>query len=283
MKGEMTKMQTSFNIQDGTGSELLEQLNNAFKSLATNNSGGTEPEETYGGMFWLDTSQTNKILKQRTADNTAWITFGEIDENGLFHSANTLASDDESVTKKGNIFNAANKLVLLNEQGALPELDGSLLTLPTKATTSLDNLTDEGKAKFDGEWIDAGHTTIFSNRALSTSNASIEFLLDFLPDDNIYEVIFNIGITLTYPNNYCYGSVGLSTDIISSPFAAHRNSGSAASGHNYTTATIIIPVKNKKIYLSGDSQNRYSTAHLVAVAYHKLGIGFEAISQNEET
>ena len=149
MKGEMTKMQTSFNIQDGTGSELLEQLNNAFKSLATNNSGGTEPEETYGGMFWLDTSQTNKILKQRTADNTAWITFGEIDENGLFHSANTLASDDESVTKKGNIFNAANKLVLLNEQGALPELDGSLLTLPTKATTSLNNLTADGEARFD--------------------------------------------------------------------------------------------------------------------------------------
>ena len=80
------------------------------------------------------------------------------------------------------------------------------------------------------------------------SNASIEFLLDFLPDDNVYEVLINIGINLAYPNNYCYGSVGLSTDIIASPFAASRNSGSAAAGNIYTKAAIIIPVKNKKIY-----------------------------------
>lgn len=176
---------------------------------------------------------------------------------------------------------------LINEGETLTVQNGQLVSsrigeqLANKADIDLNNLSSTGVEKFDGEWIDAGYTIIFLNRALSTSNASIEFLLDFLPDDNIYEVIFNIGITLAYPNNYCYGSVGLSTDIISSSFPAYRNSGSAAAGNIYTTATIIIPVKNKKIYLSGDSQNRYSTANLIAIAYRKLGTGFEATTQNE--
>ena len=140
------------NILDGSGSELLEQLNGAFKTLASSNSGGTEPEETYGGQFWLDTSQTNKILKQRTADNTAWTTLGEIDGDGLFHPANTLASDDETVTKKGNVFNAANKLVLLDSTGKLPMLNGSLLTnltIPTSAAKShyIEAGSDHSKVK----------------------------------------------------------------------------------------------------------------------------------------
>lgn len=184
---------------------------------------------------------------------------------------------------------AADAINLINEGETLTVVDGKLTSaalidagsigeqLTNKADIDLNNLSSTGVEKFDGEWIDAGNTAIFLNRALSTSNASIQFLLDFLPDDNVYEVLFNMGINLMYPNNYCYGSVGLSTDIISSIFPAYRNSGSAAAGNIYTTATIIIPVKNKKIYLSGDSQNRYSTANLIAIAYRKLGTGFEAI------
>ena len=155
--------------------------------------------------------------------------------------------------------------------------------IPTKADITLNNLDDEGKEKFGGDWTGAGHIIIFSNRDLNTSSTPLEFMLDFLPDDNIYEVILNIGVNLTYGNSYCYGSVGLSMDIISSPFAAHRASGSATAGHIYTKNTAIIPVKNKKIYLSGDPQNKYSKGELVAVAYRKLGTGFETITQNEET
>ena len=93
-------MQKSVTKQDGSGSEVLEQLNNAFETLASSNSGGTEPQQTYSGMLWLDTSSTDSVLKQRNADNTGWATIGTIDEDGLFHPANTVASDDETVTKK---------------------------------------------------------------------------------------------------------------------------------------------------------------------------------------
>lgn len=129
-------MQKTISIVDGSGSELLEQLNDAFQTLASNNSGGTEPEITYGGMFWLDTSAAKKVVKQRSADNTAWVTLGTIDKDGLFHPANTVASNDATVTKKGNTFNTANSLVLLDSTGKLPMLNGSLLTnltLPTSA------------------------------------------------------------------------------------------------------------------------------------------------------
>lgn len=131
-------MQKSINIQDGTGAELLEQLNGAFETLATNFTGGTEPQITYAGMDWLDSSGTNAVWKRRSADNTSWIEMGSFDEDG-FHPSNAVSSADSTVTKKGNVFNGANQLVLLNSEGKLPTLNGSLLTnltIPTKTATT---------------------------------------------------------------------------------------------------------------------------------------------------
>ena len=144
--------QKSIQIIDGSGSEVLAQLNDAFETLATNNSGGVEPQPTYAGMLWLDTSGSEKILKQRTADNSAWSILGNFDTDNLFHPANTISSSDETITKKGNIFNAANSLVLLDSTGKLPMLNGSLLTnltLPTSTakTHFLEPGSDHSKLK----------------------------------------------------------------------------------------------------------------------------------------
>lgn len=127
-------MQKSISIQDGSGSEVLQELNEAFETLATDFSGGTEPQPTYAGMSWLDTSEENAVLKKRSADNTTWVVIGTITEDG-FQPANAVAADDATVTKKGNTFNTANSLLLLDSQGRLPALNGSLLTnltIPTK-------------------------------------------------------------------------------------------------------------------------------------------------------
>lgn len=78
-------MQSSVQIQDGTGLEVLTQLNAAFQTLASCNSGSSEPSETYPAMFWLDTSGTNAVLKQRNADNTVWVERGTF-INNEFHS-----------------------------------------------------------------------------------------------------------------------------------------------------------------------------------------------------
>lgn len=79
-------MQTSIVIEDGTGSEVLTQMNNAFESLASNFTGGSEPTETYPGMIWMDTSQPNTVKKQRNTDNSGWIILGTFID-GVFYNA----------------------------------------------------------------------------------------------------------------------------------------------------------------------------------------------------
>lgn len=65
-----------------------------------------------------------------------------------------LDISDATVTKQGNIFNGENQLVMLNSNGQLPPIDGSLLTgisvdatsstydMPTLATNSIDTNND---------------------------------------------------------------------------------------------------------------------------------------------
>lgn len=177
-------MQKSISIADGTGAELLEQLNGAFETLATNFTGGTEPQLTYAGMDWMDTSGTNTVWKRRSADNTSWITMGTYDEDG-FHPSNTVSSDDSTVTKKGNVFNGANQLVLLNSEGKLPTLNGSLLTnltIPTKAATThyLEAGSDHSKILIKGgtsiEVSTSEGTKLFQN--VSDTEYSFTQLLD---------------------------------------------------------------------------------------------------------
>ena len=177
-------MQKSISIADGTGAELLEKLNGAFETLATNFTGGTEPQLTYAGMDWIDTSGTNAVWKRRNADNTSWITMGTYDEDG-FHPSNTVSSDDSTVTKKGNVFNGANQLVLLNSEGKLPTLNGSLLTnltIPTKAATThyLEAGSDHSKILIKGgtsiEVSTSEGTKLFQN--VSDTEYSFTQLLD---------------------------------------------------------------------------------------------------------
>lgn len=153
----------------------------------------------------------------------------------------------------------------------------------TKANSALDNLTDDGKAKFDGKWTNTNHIIVFEGRDLSTSSTLVPFTLDFLPDNGEYEILFTTGVQLIYNNTYCYGSIDISSDIINNPFPCVRISGSASTGHVYIKGTIILPVKNKKIYLSGETENRNSKGDLTAIAYRKLGVGFETTNESEVT
>ena len=56
----------------------------------------------------------------------------------------------------------------------------------TKADTSLDTLTADGEAKFDGKWTITNNIIVFEGRVLSTSSTLVPFTLDFLPDNGEY-------------------------------------------------------------------------------------------------
>jgi hypothetical protein len=55
-------------------------LNNALAALVSNSSGSTEPSATFAHQFWVDTSADPSVLKQRNADDDAWITIGTLNQ-----------------------------------------------------------------------------------------------------------------------------------------------------------------------------------------------------------
>ena len=148
---------------------------------------------------------------------------------------------------------------------------------PTKANTALSNLTDEGKAKFDGQWVKGGGY-IFQNRTLSTSTSPVQFTISFLPDNDIYELLLYSYIT-NISNSTFDGIIHVNTDIVSGVVVGHiwQNTQGALG------CSTIVPVSNKRLYLVGASFNSNARGSLSCIGYRKVGIGFEATTQNEET
>lgn len=93
--------QNSITINDGTGAQVLADINAALDTLATLHSGATAPGNPQAGMLWVDTSATPARLKIRNSDNTAWTDVGSIDEPGL-HTAQELLDKIKTVDGAGS-------------------------------------------------------------------------------------------------------------------------------------------------------------------------------------
>ena len=72
--------QHDMNIANQGFPAFREDLNNALPALASNNAGAAEPSAMFAHQWWVDTSATPNLLKQRNADNDAWITVGSLDQ-----------------------------------------------------------------------------------------------------------------------------------------------------------------------------------------------------------
>ena len=83
-------------LANQSGSSFRSDLNNALAAIVSSNSSATEPATPYAYQYWIDTSATPELIKQRNSTNDGWITLGEI--NGQ-----TLASDG-TVAKPGIAF-----------------------------------------------------------------------------------------------------------------------------------------------------------------------------------
>ena len=73
-------------LANQSGSSFRQDLNNALAAIVSQNSSATEPATTYSYQYWIDTSATPALIKQRNAANDAWITLAEVD-------GQTLAAD----------------------------------------------------------------------------------------------------------------------------------------------------------------------------------------------
>lgn len=90
--------QHDYSLANQSGSAFRSDLNNALAAIVSQNSGSAEPTTKYAYQYWVDTSTTPALLKQRNAANSDWITLAEID-------GQTLAADG-TVAKPGISFAA---------------------------------------------------------------------------------------------------------------------------------------------------------------------------------
>jgi hypothetical protein len=72
--------QSDMNIANQGFPAFRSDLNSALAALVSNSSGSTEPSDTFAHQFWVDTSANPNILKQRNADDDAWVTIGSINQ-----------------------------------------------------------------------------------------------------------------------------------------------------------------------------------------------------------
>ena len=66
--------QHDYHIENQTGLEFRADLNSALQAIATQNSGTTEPADTFPGMVWLDTSTSPPTERRRNQTDDGWIT-----------------------------------------------------------------------------------------------------------------------------------------------------------------------------------------------------------------
>lgn len=73
--------QHSYTVSNQTGALVRADFNNALLAIVSNNSGASEPADTFPYMFWLDTA--NNLLKCRNAGDSAWVIIGTPSLDGL--------------------------------------------------------------------------------------------------------------------------------------------------------------------------------------------------------
>lgn len=71
----------------------LDAIRENFAQLRKFESGASEPSNLVAGMFWLDTSTSPYVLKQRNAANTAWMTLWTFDNLPIKHPSSGEQGD----------------------------------------------------------------------------------------------------------------------------------------------------------------------------------------------
>ena len=105
-----------YDIANQSGASFRADLNNALAAIVSQNSSATEPATKFAYQYWVDTSASPALIKQRNAANDGWITLAEV--NGQ------LLAKDGTVSKPGISFSSDTNL-------GLRRLDADKLSIVT--------------------------------------------------------------------------------------------------------------------------------------------------------
>ena len=80
--------QDALTVVNGSGLVVRNAFNLAIKAINSDFAGATDPatmvpSNAFAYMMWADTQ--NELIKQRNADNSAWITLGKLDADGTIN------------------------------------------------------------------------------------------------------------------------------------------------------------------------------------------------------
>jgi len=191
--------QHDYSIANQTAASLRTDLNNALSAIVSNNSGATEPADTFANMFWYDTSAN--ILKIRNEADSAWVNLGYVDQStNAFHIL-----DDTQVT---------------NTSGTQTGLLGDQSTGSWQAGTgTTESLVSPAKVKAA---IDANVTTTTVNTAIASSTVGAVGTYAFLGGLNL-----TLGAGSTIAGSSLFFA-GVGADVNDSNDNLARGSGSPA-------------------------------------------------------
>lgn len=150
-------------LANQSGSSFRSDLNNALAAIVSQNSSATEPATTYAYQYWIDTSATPALVKQRNAANDAWITLAEVDGQTLIADGDNakpglaFASDTDTGIRR----ESANEMSFVTNGSRRVTVDssGSVGFGTSSPSTNVDvsddtpriRLTDTDTALSDGE------------------------------------------------------------------------------------------------------------------------------------
>lgn len=110
--------QNSVVIPNTSGAAFRTNVNNAFNTLITQNSGATAPTTTYAYMLWADT--TLNLLRLRDSTNTNWLTLGPIDGAWSGKGAALASSATVTLGLDGNVFHLTGTASITKFSGKQP-------------------------------------------------------------------------------------------------------------------------------------------------------------------
>lgn len=201
--------QHDFEIENQGFPAFRADLNNALAALASNSAGATEPSTTFAYQFWLDTSASPNVLKQRNADNDAWVTIGTIDQATDAFNLAVAQGGTGSSTGAGALVNLGERTsatgAVVLATGTTGERDGSPSAGYIRFNTTLSQFEGYNGSAWGA--IGGGATgggsdaTIFENDQAITADYTLTSGKNGM---SAGAITINSGVTLTIPSGSRY-------------------------------------------------------------------------------
>lgn len=234
--------QHDYAIANQTGLEFRADLNNVLSSIVTQNSGTTEPADKFAGMFWLDTSSSPPILKQRNQANNAWT--NALTSTGMAVSGATSVANQRTALGLGtaatlDVGTSASNVVQLDGTAKLPAVDGSQLTnlpstgLAAASTAQAQAYTSDSVAITPLKLKEAMQGSNYSLGASGYQKLPSGFIIQWGKSAVIGS---NTSVSVTFPLTFPTACVS----VVATPESPAAGNGSAIGCMSFTASGAVI-------------------------------------------